>query len=184
MPINAASHPSDSNIVGRAFVERARDFLSNDYLPKIERCLEQLTDEQIWWRPNPTSNSIGNLILHLCGNARQWIVAGLGRVRDERNRDSEFSQREIIRRSELSNHLKHTIKEVDRVLNDLNPDTLLEKHTIQGKDVEALEAVFHVTEHFSMHTGQIIVMTKMLTGSDLSFYNFPGGVPVNNWHKP
>jgi uncharacterized damage-inducible protein DinB len=184
MPINAASQTDLSTIVGRAFVDRARDFLSNDYLPKIERCLEQLTDEQIWWRPNPNSNSIGNLILHLSGNARQWIVAGLGGEHDERKRDLEFSQREIIERPELRKHLKSAIDDVDRVLKNLSPDSLLTNHTIQGKDVDGLEAVFHVTEHFSMHTGQIILMTKMLTERDLSFYDFPDGVPLSKWHNP
>ena len=184
MSINSAPQTDSSTIVGRAFLERARDFLSNDYLPKIERCLDQLTDEQIWWRPNPSANSIGNLILHLGGNARQWIVAGLSGERDERKRDLEFSQREIIERVELSKHLKSTIDDVDRVLKDLNLDSLLTKHPIQGKDVDGLEAVFHVTEHFSMHTGQIILMTKILTERDLSFYDFPDGVPLSKWHKP
>ena len=179
-----ASQQSPDTPVGTAFVERARDFLSNDYLPKIERCLEQLSNEQIWWRPNSTSNSIGNLILHLCGNARQWIVSGLGGGLDERNRDSEFLQRDIIERSELSKHLKNTLVVVDQVLARLDPHMLLERHTIQGNDVDALEAVFHVTEHFSMHTGQIIMLTKILTGSDLSFYDFPDGVPMHQWHKP
>jgi uncharacterized damage-inducible protein DinB len=183
MAMNAPSQTGSSTVVGRAFVERARDFLSHDYLPKIERCLDQLTDEQIWWRPNPTSNSIGNLILHLCGNARQWIVAGLGLERDERKRDLEFSQREIIERVKLSKHLKSTIDDVDRVLQGLNLDSLLSRHTIQGKDVDGLEAIFHVTEHFSMHTGQIILLTKVLTDRDLSFYDFPDGVPLSKWHK-
>ena len=179
-----ASQQSPDTPVGTAFVERARDFLSNDYLPKIERCLEQLSNEQIWWRPNSTSNSIGNLILHLCGNARQWIVSGLGGGLDERNRDSEFLQRDIIERSELSKHLKNTLVVVDQVLARLDPHMLLERHTIQSNDVDPLEAVFHVTEHFSMHTGQIIMLTKILTGSDLSFYDFPDGVPMHQWHKP
>ena len=179
-----ASQPRQDTSVGAAFVERARDFLLNDYLPKIERCLDQLSDEQIWWRPNAASNSIGNLILHLCGNARQWIVSGLGGAHDQRQRDSEFAHRDVIERSELSNHLKNTLDVVDQALARLEPQTLLERHKIQGNDVDGLEAVFHVTEHFSMHTGQIIMLTKILTESDLSFYDFPDGVPVHQWQKP
>ena len=78
--------------VAHAFIAQSRRFLSDDYLPKIERCLEQLSDEQVWWRANDKSNSIGNLILHISGNARQWIVSGLGGEQDNRRRDDEFAE--------------------------------------------------------------------------------------------
>src|SRR5690348_17060498 len=110
----------------RAFIAHAAHFLVNDYLPKIERCLEKLTDEQIWWRANEESNSIGNLILHLCGNARQWIVCGVGAQPDARDRDAEFAQREIISRDELLTLLRSTLKEVRSTLLNLNPSLLLE----------------------------------------------------------
>ena len=168
--------------VPRAFIDQARTFLRTDYLPKIERCLEQLTDEQIWFRPNSVSNSIGNLVLHLCGNARQWIVSGLGDNPDLRDRDGEFNQREIIPRSELLVRLRTTLTEVDHVLENLVSDGLLDRRIIQGKKVQVLEAVFHVTEHFSMHTGQIILLTKLLTNTDLRFYDFEVGKPVERWH--
>jgi uncharacterized damage-inducible protein DinB len=164
-----------------AFINRARHYLGEDYLPKIQRCLDRLTDEQIWWRPNPDSNSIGNLVLHICGNARQWIVCGVGGAADHRIRDQEFGQREIVGREKLSELLTTTTNEVDLVLTSLNSELLLEVRTIQGKDVDVLEAVFHVAEHFSMHTGQIITLTKILSETDLSFYQFKGGVPVEHW---
>jgi uncharacterized damage-inducible protein DinB len=152
-------------------------------MPKIEHCLEKLTDEQIWWRANEESNSIGNLILHLCGNVRQWILSGIGSSPDSRDRDSEFAQREVITRDELRNLLRSTLTEVGTVLRSLHPEVLLERRKIQGNDVEILEAIFHVTEHFSMHTGQIIMLTKMFTASDLRFYDFPAGVPVESWRS-
>jgi uncharacterized damage-inducible protein DinB len=170
-----------SSDVARAFIDRASAFLSTDYLPKIERCLEQLSDDQIWFRPNEASNSIGNLVLHLCGNARQWIVAGVGDNLDQRDRDSEFNQREVIRRANLLERLRSTISEVNEVLVKLDPDVLLESRTIQGKNVDVLEAVFHVTEHFSMHTGQIILLTKVMLSTDLRFYDFETGMPVKRW---
>ena len=172
-----------SSDVARAFIDRASEFLSTDYLPKIERCLEQLTDEQIWYRPNEASNSIGNLVLHLCGNARQWIVAGLGNNPDRRDRDSEFSQRDAIPRADLLERLRTTVKEVDQVLTDFDSSVILEQRTIQGKSVEVLEAIFHVTEHFSMHTGQIIVLTKLMLSSDMRFYDFQNGAPVEQWNS-
>jgi uncharacterized damage-inducible protein DinB len=152
-------------------------------LPKIERCLERLTDAQIWWRPNSELNSIGNLTLHLCGNARQWIISGLGNQPDQRTRDHEFSQTEIIPREKLLELLRGTLAEVEAVLNCLNPQALLESRTIQGCNVDVVQAIYHVTEHFSMHTGQIILMTKILTHKDLGFYDFSRGVPQHRWNE-
>ena len=166
-----------SETVSKAFIAHASAFLLGDYLPKIERCLEKLTNEQIWWRANEESNSIGNLILHLCGNARQWIICGVGSQPDNRNRDAEFERRDPIPRAELLTLLRSTLSEIQTTLETLDPDTLLDVRKIQGHDVDILEAVFHVTEHFSMHTGQIILLTKLLTATDLHFYDFEGDVP-------
>jgi uncharacterized damage-inducible protein DinB len=165
------------------FIACAHDFFTEEYLPKIERCLERLTDEQIWWRANEESNSIGNLVLHLCGNARQWIVCGVGGASDARDRDAEFAQREVVPRDYLLNQLRSTIDDVARVLRSLDPSTLLERRAIQDSDVDVLEAIFHVTEHFSMHTGQIIMLTKMLTSTDLRFYDLSGEGPRERWHS-
>jgi uncharacterized damage-inducible protein DinB len=165
----------------KAFIARSRYHLNEDFLPKIERCLDVLSDEQIWWRANAQSNSIGNLILHLSGNVRQWIVCGLGDGTDARDRDAEFAQRESIARAELLSLLKATLAEVDQTLARFDPERLLETQTIQGLDVSALDAILHVVEHFSMHTGQIILITKMLTESDLAFYEFIDSKAVLKW---
>jgi uncharacterized damage-inducible protein DinB len=159
------------NEPAQTFIAQARSFLSEDFLPKIERCLEQLSDEDVWWRANPESNSIGNLILHLAGNVRQWIVSGIGGAVDERVRQQEFDERSGITRAELLTRLKQVLKDADGALAALDPSLLLEHRQIQGNDVQLLEAIFHVVEHFSMHTGQIILLTKMLKGSDLKFYD-------------
>ena len=167
--------------IGEAFITRSRYHLTEDFLPKIEQCLESLADEQIWWRANSHSNSIGNLVLHLCGNARQWIVCGLGGAPDSRNRDAEFAQREIIPRDVLHTLLNRTLSEVDATLAAFDTDQLLESKTIQGTETSALDAILHVVEHFSMHTGQIIMITKMLTETDLAFYEFIDAKPVLKW---
>ena len=164
------------------FITCARQFLVDEYLPKIERCLERLNDDKIWWRPNEESNSIGNLVLHLCGNARQWIVSGVGGESDRRHRDAEFAQRETIGRDELLTLLRATLADVSAVLVRLDPSALVEVRTIQGSEVDVLEAIFHVTEHFSMHAGQIFLLTKLLTATDLRFYEFDAGTPVHRWH--
>jgi uncharacterized damage-inducible protein DinB len=170
--------------VSRAFIEAARQFLKYEYLPKIERCLERLTDEQIWWRPNEESNSIGNLLLHLCGNARQWIVSSLGSQTDARDRDSEFAARGSISREKLLSRLRRTIADVDDTLARFDAQKLLDEYQIQGTNSTALAAIFHVTEHFSMHTGQIILLTKMLANVELDFYDFATGKPMHTWHEP
>ena len=162
-----------------AFLKESRTLLVEDYLPKLEHSVSLLTDEQIWWRANSASNSIGNLLLHLSGNVRQWIVVGLGGAVDERDRDAEFAQRDVIRRDELLARLRETLREADQTLANFNDERLLDQFTIQGTETTALAAIMHVVEHFSMHTGQIILLTKQLTAQDMQFYDFQGGRPVN-----
>jgi len=157
--------------VSAAFISQARDLLREEYLPKIERCLERLTDEQVWWRANESSNSIGNLILHISGNARQWIASGLGGEPDDRKRDAEFAERRKVSRDELLTHLKSAVSDVDRTLEDFDSARLLDQFRTQGTMTTALAAILHVTEHFSMHTGQIILLTKQLAAVDLHFYD-------------
>lgn len=170
--------------VSAAFISQARYLLREEYLPKIERCLEQLTDEQIWWRANDKSNSIGNLILHISGNGRQWIVCGLGAEPDDRKRDVEFAERRLVPRDELLAHLKKAVSDIGRTLEGFNAEQLLEQFQIQGTMTTALAAILHVTEHFSMHTGQIILLAKILADVDLVFYDFSTGKPAHTWHEP
>jgi uncharacterized damage-inducible protein DinB len=178
--------------IARAFLEEARRLLASDYLPKIERCLEQLGAGDLWWRPNAASNSIGNLLLHLAGNARQWIVSGVGGAHDQRARQTEFDAgtdrqadgAQLPTAQELIARLRETLREVDEVLARLDPASLLERRRIQGlREVQVLTAIFHVVEHFSMHTGQIILLTKMRASRNLSFYDFSDGVPRAKWNK-
>lgn len=159
------------NDTASAFITKARLLFSEDFLPKLERCLERLSDEEVWQRANEESNSIGNLLLHLAGNVRQWIVCGVGGAVDERVRQQEFDERAVIPKTELLAKLKQTLAEVDRVLAEFDTARILEQRRIQGYDVTVLDAVFHVVEHFSMHAGQIILLTKMLKSVDLKFYD-------------
>jgi uncharacterized damage-inducible protein DinB len=162
---------TDQSTTPEAFLMHARNFLTTEYLPKIEKCLTGLSDQEIWWRANEESNSIGNLLLHLCGNVRQWIVSGLGGASDERLRQAEFDERSLISKTDLIAKLRATLTEVDEVLANFDSDKLLDSYRIQNCDVTALEAIFHVVEHFSMHTGQIILLTKQLTARDMHFYD-------------
>lgn len=166
------------------FLLISRRYLRGDYLPKLLVCLETLTDEDVWWRMNEASNSIGNLVLHLCGNARQWIVAGVGGARDLRTRQQEFDQRAVIPRTELMARLRTTIEDVDAVLATVDPATLLDSRTIQGLDTTVMGAIYHVVEHFSTHTGQIVMLTKQRTGHDLGFWEARADGTVARRWKP
>lgn len=166
---------------GPAFIEESRRYLREDYLPKIRRCLEALPDGDLWWRPNDASNSVGNLLLHVAGNIRQWVVSGIGGEPDLRERDEEFSADGGARSVDLLAHLEATLEDVDRVLGSLDPGRLDGRLVIQGNDVTVLEALYHAVEHFSMHTGQIIYVTKLRSGSDLRFYDVKDGIARKNW---
>lgn len=178
-----AEYQPTSEEIARAFISKARSLLMTDYLPKIERCLEELKIEEVWWRRGEESNSIGNLVLHLTGNVRQWILSSIGGEADTRERQQEFDERSMIPSSELLVRLRRTLEEADAVLNHLPPEAIVERRIFQGTEEMVLDAIFHVVEHFSMHTGQIILLTKMLTGSDLCFYDFSTGVPRADWRK-
>lgn len=176
--------PVNENESARAFLVYARFLLAQDYLPRIEHCLESLTEADVWWRGNSASNSVGNLLLHLAGNARQWIICGVGGAPDVRERDREFALTDDDRptAADALAQLRATLAAVDDVLARLDPGSLAEARMIQGRaGVSVLEAVFHVVEHFSMHTGQIILLTKLRTGRDLAFYDFSSGEPRTQW---
>jgi uncharacterized damage-inducible protein DinB len=157
--------------VASEFIRLARHQLVEEYLPKIQRCLASLNEEDIWWRAHETNNSIGNLILHLCGNVRQWIVSGVGGKGDVRNRPAEFAARGSVSKEALLQRLDETLRAADETLSSFETTRLLEKRTIQSYDVTCIEAILRVVEHFSGHVGQIIYITKMRTGKDLRFYN-------------
>jgi uncharacterized damage-inducible protein DinB len=140
------------------------------YAGRIEDCLGRLTVEQIWTRGTENENSVGNLVLHLSGNLRQWIVSGVGGRPDTRQRDREFASRGGPAAPELLSQLHAAVSEAQPVIRSLDQQRLTEQVRIQNYDVTVLEAIYHVVEHFSGHTGQIMFATKLLTGTDLGYY--------------
>jgi uncharacterized damage-inducible protein DinB len=166
-----------SSQLANVFLADSQRLLAKEHLPHIVNCLGQLSEKDIWWRPNGASNSAGNLVLHLCGNVRQWIVSNLGENPDMRDRDREFAERGPLPRKILVARLKGTIREACEFLDRLPEATLSSKFVIQGLHVTGLEAVAHVVEHFAYHAGQIVYITKLKRGKDLKFTNLP---PVKN----
>jgi uncharacterized damage-inducible protein DinB len=166
---------------GTLFLERARYFLGTEYRTQLRLAVDTMTDDGVWWRANEQSNSVGNLLLHLNGNVRQWIVAGVGRQPDARHRAAEFAARNGPPRAALLADLDRTLDEVDRVLAGLREADLLEPRTIQGRDLSVLAAIFHVVEHFSQHLGQIILMAKLRAPGAINFYEDAGGLATPLW---
>ena len=144
--------------------------VQDESLPRIERCVELLTIEEIWERFNAETPSIGNLIIHLCGNVRQWIIATLGGELDHRDRDSEFNERGPISKDELLNRIRNTVREAVTVVQNAPPEALQQQHTVQGFQENGVDILVHVTEHFSYHTGQITLATKIKKTVDLGYY--------------
>ena len=142
---------------------------------RIEDCLGRLSAEQVWARGGENENAIGNLVLHLCGNVRQWIVSGVGGEADARRRDEEFAARGGVPVEELTGRLRAAIADAERAIRGVTAERLTQPLTIQGYDVTVLEAIYHVVEHFAGHTGQILFITKMLTGADLGYYGHLSG---------
>jgi uncharacterized damage-inducible protein DinB len=169
--------------LANVFVDRSREYLSVEYRAKLRQALAALPADRVWWRPNEESNSVGNLLLHLTGNLRQWIVAGVGGKPVTRNRAAEFSARDGAPAAELLAELERALAEVDQVLSSLTPARLAERCDIQGRNVTVLEAIFHVVEHFSYHLGQIVLVSKTFAPGGVQFYEDAGGLARPLWSK-
>jgi uncharacterized damage-inducible protein DinB len=152
------------------FLEFSRRKLLDHYWTRLHACVESLTNEQVWWRPNQASNSIGNLVLHLNGNVRQWLVASFNRQDDLRDRPAEFAAEDGLAAFELLGHLGATMSEAAAVLDRLTESDLVAPYEIQGYHVTGLEAVYQVVEHFGLHCGQIAYIAKSIINRDLGFY--------------
>ena len=163
--------------VTKSFLKESRHSIAAYHLPRLIKCLNLLSEKDIWWRPNGASNSVGNLVLHLSGNVRQWIISGLGGEQDKRERDQEFAERGPISRRALIALIRGTVAEASSVLDCLSDDSLLRMHDIQGYRVSGVYAVFQVVHHFAYHTGQIIFVTKWKLGKDLRFTRLPAYKP-------
>lgn len=154
--------------LAQAVVAEAENRLEES-LTKIKHCLNQLNDEQVWWRQSEPQNSIGNIILHLCGNLRQWIVAGVGSEADTRHRPSEFSERGPIPKNELLGRLEGGVREACAALAAAGPEQLLKSRRIQGSDVTGIGAIFDSVPHFVGHMHQVVYIARSQLGDRYEF---------------
>jgi uncharacterized damage-inducible protein DinB len=138
--------------------------------PRIEKCLNELTEAELWQRPNPASNSVGNLILHLCGNITQYAIASLGNRHDQRDRDAEFAAEGGFSKKVLMEKLSNTVAEAVATIRAAGNDDMMRVRSVQGFRMSGIGIAVHVCEHYSYHTGQIAFWTKLLKNRDLGFY--------------
>lgn len=171
--------PDQSNAVRKAFLNAAVEQLQEGYR-KIRHCVGQLDETQIWWRPNPSMNAIGNLLLHLSGNIRQWLIAGLSSADDNRKRQMEFDARSDIPAESLMQQLEQTIAEASTVVSGLSEDEIVRVRRIQEFDVNAAQAIQDSVSHFRGHVQEIIHMTRLHLGGNYQFDFVPTEQPGSN----
>ncbi len=159
--------------LARLFIAETIRRFDEEYLPRLEAAVRKLPPEKLWWRPHDQITSVGNLLLHLEGNVRQWFSGGLGGERQERLRDAEFQAIEGADAESLLKALRATVEAGCTVVERLDAPALARTFTIQGFEVTGLAAVYHVLEHFGWHVGQIVWIAKATAGPDhgISFYD-------------
>jgi uncharacterized damage-inducible protein DinB len=157
------------NLFRKEFIDQTLKTIDEN-TSKIKACMKQLDEKDIWFRHNEHVNSVGNIILHLCGNIRQWIISSLGGAPDIRERDLEFSATGGFTSTELSVKWQDTIQEAKTIIAQASPENLLRHRVVQGSTHSGLGIIIHVTEHYSYHTGQIIFLTKLFKNIDMGFY--------------
>jgi uncharacterized damage-inducible protein DinB len=158
------------------FLDRSRYYLGTEYPAKIAAAVRTVPADHLWWRPHDGANSVGNLLLHLAGNVRQWVVSGIGGAPDVRHRDGEFAASGGMEQEALLAHLLEALRDADHVLAGLSPSALGETRRIQGRETTVFAALYHVVEHFAGHTGQIILLAKQFTPRAVRFYDDTGGL--------
>lgn len=146
-------------------------YMKAESLSRVEKCFSFLSEEDVWLRPNKSSNSMANIVIHLNGNIRQYIISGLGNTKDTRNRTMEFSIREGFSKAELLHVFEATIEEACKVVMDLKSEQLIKTYEIQGFDMTGISVLLHVIEHCSYHVGQITYFTKMIKDIDTGYYS-------------
>jgi uncharacterized damage-inducible protein DinB len=158
------------------FLARSRYYLGTEYPAKLRAALLAVPADRLWWKPHPSANSAGNLVLHLAGNVRQWVVSGIGGAPDVRTRDAEFAADGGWDHDALLAHLDAACADAVAVIDALDADDLAAPRQIQGRETTVLAALYHVVEHFSGHVGQVILIAKWLVPDAVRFYDDTGGL--------
>ena len=162
--------------LARTYIAETQHWLDNN-VGKIKHCLKQLSDEQVWWRPQESMNSIANLVLHLCGNVTQRVLATVGGEQDNRDRPSEFTERGPIPKAELIRRLDGGTVMAKGVLAGLRTEQLIEPRRYQGLNREfdgtVLSTILHSLLHLGGHTQEIVFITRLQLGDAYEFQMTP-----------
>jgi len=129
---------------------------------QVRECLAQLDDEQIWWRPNESSNSVGNLVIHLSGSLNHYLNRGIGGFEYDRDRAAEFAERRHIPKDELRAIFDDMVTKAEQTFDALTVERLGEPSPEPKMYTLVVEDVLSVMSHIANHTGQILWITKML----------------------
>lgn len=160
----------EASSLANLLIEEARFRLVEESIPRLRKCLEKMTPEQIWYRPNKETVSAGNLVLHLCGNVKQWLISGLGGLPDHRNRSLEFEEEGPLETGQLFDMLADLESQINAVMDKMPLVDLSAHHSIQGFTVSGVSILIHVVEHFSYHVGQVTFMVKSRQALDMGYY--------------
>jgi len=158
------------NDISGLLISETRFRLLEESIPRLHKCLDRLSEEEIWYRPNENTISIGNLVLHLCGNVKQWLISGIGGTPDHRNRQQEFSETGPLPVAELHEMLNKLAADIEIVLENLSASDLAAEYKIQGNGVSGVSILVHVVEHFSYHVGQATILIKSRKNVDMGYY--------------
>ena len=142
----------------------------NENCKRIGICLSKLNEEEVWRRPNPASNTIGNLIIHLSGNISQYILSALGGEEDRRQRSREFSDASGTDSGILLEGHGRIVGRAVEIIGEISEEDALKLRIVQGFSMDGISIIMHVVEHYSYHTGQIAYATKLMKSADLGFY--------------
>ena len=162
--------------VDRAFLDTSQFFITG-YLNNLNQCLNILNTEDIWWRANEESNSIGNLLLHVLGGLQQWILGNIAGREIHRERQEEFGRRDPLPKEDLLLKMNSTLQDVAKTIATIDPSQLTNKMQVAGREITWFFAIYLMIQHCSMHTGQIITLTKLRTGKDLALPQFIDQMP-------
>ena len=146
-------------------------FRLDESLRMICIALSKIEGEMLWKLPVANGITLGNQVLHSCGNMTQYIISSLGEQADLRERDLEFVVDESKTLDDLIQKLKATVDTSKRTIENATQQQYSKLRMVQGFELSGVGVVLHAVEHFSYHTGQIAFWVKQLTCEDLGFYD-------------
>jgi uncharacterized damage-inducible protein DinB len=153
--------------LSKTALEAIRSRITRILPAQIRACVEELSEEQLWWRPNEQANSVGNLVLHVSGSMRHYLSNRVGGIEYERNRPAEFAERGPVSKQQLLATFDETIRQAGQVLDGFDTSRFLDATDEPNYVPTIFDLIFNIAIHLATHTGQIVYVTKMLKEGSL-----------------